>query len=41
MYAAKQPLAARITVEEGVMSEDDAIQKLDLVIAEVVAHLDA
>ncbi|MEW9580593.1 hypothetical protein [Paraburkholderia sp. DGU8] len=40
MLAAKQTLAARIAVEQGVMSEADATAKLELVLGEVVTHLD-
>ncbi len=40
MYAAKQTMAALITIEQGVMTEADAMAKLELVFSEVVKYLD-
>lgn len=40
MYAAKQAMAALITIEQGVMTEVDAMAKLELVFSEVVKYLD-
>ncbi|MFL9996115.1 hypothetical protein PQR34_29960 [Paraburkholderia sediminicola] len=39
MHAAKMTLAARISIEQG-MDESEANAKLELVMAEVVKHLD-
>ncbi|KXU91074.1 hypothetical protein CI15_00300 [Paraburkholderia monticola] len=39
MHAAKMTLAARISIEQG-MDEDEANAKLELVLSEVVKHLD-